>query len=100
MNEVGTLTAKESRFCQEYASSDTTNSASEAYRAAYSCENMNDASIRKEAARLLAKPRVAAEIQRLRDATAKRCQLDADSIIAELEAAYQLARIIHAWRPI
>ena len=91
MNEVENLTVKETRFCQEYASSESSNSASEAYRAAYSCENMNNASIRKEASRLLAKPRLATKIQRLRDSTAKRCELNADSIIIKLEAAYQLA---------
>jgi hypothetical protein len=52
---------------------------------------MNDASIRKEASRLLAKPRVVTEIQRLRDGMAKRCELNANSIIIKLEAAYQLA---------
>lgn len=82
------LTPKQERFCQKYIES---HNASEAYRASYDAENMNNESIWTEASRLMQNPHVALRVMQLHEEHRKRHNVTVDSITKELEEARSLA---------
>lgn len=61
--------------------------ASEAYRAAYSCENSKPETIHSEASRLKADPKVAARILELQNELREELSVTVKSIVKELEDA-------------
>lgn len=65
--------------------------ASEAYRYAYRCENMKDATIRNKASDLLKKGDIRVMLNELKEDAQERAQLTVEDLIAELEENRQAA---------
>jgi phage terminase small subunit len=82
------LTIKQEKFCMVYVE---TGNASEAYRQAYNCENMKEASINVNACKLLADAKITLRIKELKSGHTKRHELTIDDLVAELEEARQAA---------
>lgn len=82
------LTPKQEKFCIKYIE---TGNASEAYRLAYSAENMKADSIHVEATKLLDNPKVALRVKGLQEEHQERHKVTIDSLTAELEKAKQFA---------
>ena len=78
------LTIKQEKFCMVYIE---TGNASEAYRQAYNCENMKEASINVNACKLLTDAKIAPRIKELKSGHVKRHELTIDDLVAELEEA-------------
>lgn len=72
------LSEKQEAFLAAYLSNGR--NASAAYRAAYKAEGMSEASVNKEAARLLKNPRIAPRLLELREKSAERLQVTSDDI--------------------
>ena len=84
------LTPKEEEFAQAYIAEK--NNGSEAYRTAYSTENMKPETLWIEAYRVLNRPHVALRVFELQQLAAERNQLTVDDIIKEYEEARELAK--------
>jgi phage terminase small subunit len=82
------LTPKQENFCLVYLE---TGNASEAYRRAYSAENMKPDSINVNACKLLADAKIALRLEELREPIMQRHAITVDDLLAELEEARQLA---------
>ena len=82
------LTIKQERFCMVYVE---TGNASEAYRQAYNCENMKEASINVNASKLLTDAKIALRIKELKSGHTKRHELTIDDLVKQLEEARQVA---------
>lgn len=82
------ITPKQESFCLEYLER---GNASEAYRRAYSAENMKPETVNKRASELLDNREVAGRIAELRAPIIARAQLTVEDLLAELEQARQLA---------
>ena len=82
------LTPKQENFCLAYLE---TGNASEAYRRAYSAENMKPDSINVNACKLLADAKIALRLEELREPIMQRHAITVDDLLAELEEARQLA---------
>jgi len=78
------ITQKQRNFCNAFVE---TGNASEAYRRAYSTDNMSAESIKVEASRLLDNPNVSLTVEELRKQHAERHNVTVDSITKELEEA-------------
>ena len=78
------LTQKQENFCLAYIE---TGNASEAYRRAYSAENMKAETIHVKACELLAHDKVSVRLSEMRSVIAKRNQITVDDLIRELEEA-------------
>lgn len=75
------LTAKQEIAAQAYALEGMTQS--DAYRAAYSTENMTDKSVHELASRLFADIKVSSRVEELQALTLKRLQVTVDRVVAE-----------------
>ena len=94
---IGTLTAKQLRFCMAYVE---TCNAAEAYRRAYDCANMSPGAIQTEALRLLDRPNVRAGIMKLQAAHRKRHEATVDKTLSELSRiAFSDIRNVLDWGP-
>lgn len=82
------LTAKQEQFCLAYLE---TGNASEAYRRAYSAENMKPESINRKAKEMLDHGKITARLAELREPFEKRHRATLDDILRELEEARQIA---------
>lgn len=72
------LSEKQEAFIASYLSNGR--NASAAYRASYKAEGMSEASVNKEATRLLKNPRIAPRLLELREKTAERLQVTSDDV--------------------
>lgn len=77
------LTVKQENFCNYYIE---TGNASEAYRRAYSCDNMKDETVNRTAIELLNNPKITARVKQLQSALQKRSDITKDEAIKELSA--------------
>lgn len=82
------LTPKQEKFAHAFVE---TSNASEAYRRAYSTENMSGAAIQVEASRLMDHPIVSLLIKDLKADLVERHKITVDDLIRELEEARQAA---------
>ena len=82
------LTPKQEKFCLEYLE---TGNASEAYRRAYDAENMNSASINRQAFDCLENPKIAARLSELRAPIVEAYQMTVMDLVKEFEEARQAA---------
>jgi len=78
------LTPKQESFCRHYIE---TGCASEAYRKAYSAENMKPEAIHVEASKLFTNPKVALRISELQAELAERHEITVDALVGELDEA-------------
>lgn len=76
------LTPKQEKFCQVYIE---TSNASEAYRQAYNCENMQIDTIHTAACKVLGNYKVALRIKELQEEHKQRHMVTVDSLTKELE---------------
>jgi phage terminase small subunit len=83
------LTVKQEAFARAYI--ENNGNASEAYRQAYTAENMTAKTVWEAACRTLATRKVSARIDELRAEIALRNNVTADDIVRELEEARKLA---------
>ena len=84
------LTVKQEKFCQLYIE---LGNASEAYRQSYDSTNMADATINRKAKELTDNGKIGARLGELRAEHAQRHAVTVDSLIDELEAARQIAKV-------
>lgn len=82
------LTPKQEAFCLAYLE---TGNASEAYRRAYSAENMKPETVNRSAKELLDHPKITARLAELRRPIAKRHKITLDDLLRELEEARSAA---------
>lgn len=82
------LTQKQENFCLAYVES---SNGSEAYKVAYSAGKMKEESIRVEAAKMLADPKIALRVAELRAVCVEKTAITVDDLIKELEEARQAA---------
>ena len=82
------LTPKQESFCLAYME---TGNASEAYRRAYSAENMKPESVNRTAKEMIDNPKITARLEELRAPLIARAQLTVEDLLAELEEARKLA---------
>lgn len=83
------LTDKQEKFCQVFHA---TGNKSEAYRQAYNCENMKEASINRKAVEVAENGNVAARMTELRESALKRVNVTVDNIAAMYQQAFKVAR--------
>lgn len=83
------LTPKQEKFCQVYIE---TGNASEAYRQAYSFENMKESTINREAKKILDNPKVSPRIKELQKIHQERHNVTVDSLTKEYEDARGIAK--------
>lgn len=76
------MTPKQEAFCLAYIE---TGNASEAYRKAYRAEGMKDASVRVQAAKMLASPNIALHIQALRKPAVEAAQMTLEGHLRDLK---------------
>lgn len=81
---TGTLTPKQLKFAQTYVE---TGNASEAYRQVYDAGKAKEATVNREAKRLLDNPKVATRIAALQAKHSQRHDVTVDSLTDELESA-------------
>lgn len=79
------LTIKQENFCNYYIE---TGSASEAYRRAYSCDNMKDSTIHRKAHEMLENGKITARVQEIQS------RLKEQSDITKEEALKELSNIV------
>ena len=84
------LTDKQEKFAQAIAKGFNQ---SDAYREAYSVENMSDDAINVEACRVMNNPKVSLRVKELKERALKRFDITVDDLIAELEEAREIAKI-------
>ena len=77
------LTSKQEKFCQGIVSG---LNQSDAYRAAYSCDGMLDATVNNEAYKTIQLPDISARIEHLRRPIAERVGMDLESYLKEMIA--------------
>ena len=82
------LTIKQERFCMVYVE---TGNASEAYRQAYNCENMKEATINRNAKMMIDDNKISTRIKELKSGHVKRHELTIDDLVKQLEEARQVA---------
>lgn len=82
------LTPKQEAFCLAYLE---TGNASEAYRRAYSAQNMKPETVNKRASELLANGVITGRLAELRKPIARRHSITLDDLLRELEEARQIA---------
>ena len=78
---IDKLTPKQQKFCQLYIE---TGSAAAAYRSTYACANMAEATVQREATRLLANPKVNHTITTLRERAAQQAVLNRSWVLTRL----------------
>ena len=78
------LTIKQEKFCMVYIE---TGNASEAYRQAYNCEKMKEATINRNAKMMIDDNKISTRIKELKSGHVKRHELTVDDLVAELEEA-------------
>ena len=83
------LTIKQETFCQLYVE---TGNASEAYRGAYNAQRMKNETVWRSASELMDNPKVSARIEQLKEEHRKRHQVTVDSLMFELQEAFDLAK--------
>ena len=81
------LTPKQENFCNYYLE---TGNASEAYRRAYSCENMKDETVNERSCRLLKEYKISTRVSQLQ------ADLQKKSDITKIEAVKELTNIVRA----
>jgi len=77
------LTPKQENFCNYYLE---TGNASEAYRRAYSCENMKDETVNERSCRLLKEYKISTRVKQLQLALQERSDIAKDEVVKELTA--------------
>lgn len=82
------LTAKQEAFCLAYLE---TGNASEAYRRAYSAQNMKPETVNRNAKALLDHNKIATRLAELRKPIARRHKITLDDLLRELEEARLIA---------
>ena len=82
------LTIKQEKFCMVYIE---TGNASEAYRQAYNCENMKEATINRNAKMMIDDNKISTRIKELKSGHVKRHELTIDDLVKQLEEARQVA---------
>jgi len=82
-NEYG-LTQKQENFAQAFIE---LGSASDAYRSAYKCGNMKDATIHRKAKEVLDNGKVSARVGQLREESREKHGITVDTLLDELEEA-------------
>lgn len=82
------LTIKQENFCLAYIDK---NDASDAYRGAYDTSKMNDASINREAKRLMDNPKIATRIAELRKPAIEAAQITLTDHLNDLKRLRDLA---------
>lgn len=80
---IDKLTIKQETFCNAYVE---TGNASEAYRRAFSCDNMKDSVINVKASQLLNKGKIAVRVRELQAELKKKSDITKDRILDDLEA--------------
>ena len=75
------LTVKQENFCNYYIES---GNASEAYRRAYSCENMKDETVNRKAIELMSNGMVAARVKVLQEEQKEKSDITKERILQEL----------------
>ena len=68
-----------------------TGNASEAYRQAYNCENMKEATINRNAKMMIDDNKISTRIKELKSGHVKRHELTIDDLVKQLEEARQVA---------
>lgn len=87
--EMG-LTDKQEKFAQAIAKGFNQ---SDAYREAYTAENMSNEAIGVEACRVMNNPKVSLRVKELKERALKRFDITIDDLIHELEEARELAKL-------
>jgi phage terminase small subunit len=82
------LTIKQEKFCMVYIE---TGNASEAYRQAYNCENMKEATINRNAKMMIDDNKISTRVKELKSGHTKRHELTIDDLVRQLEEARQVA---------
>ncbi len=82
------LTIKQEKFCMVYIE---TGNASEAYRQAYNCENMKEATINRNAKMMIDDNKISTRVKELKSGHTKRHELTIDDLVKQLEEARQVA---------
>ena len=82
------LTIKQEKFCMVYVE---TGNASEAYRQAYNCENMKEATINRNAKMMIDDNKISTRVKELKSGHTKRHELTIDDLVKQLEEARQVA---------
>ena len=82
------LTPKQDKFCKVFIE---TGNASEAYRQAYDCENMKEATINRCAVELLENPKITARLDEIRGIHAERHNITVDKLTEMYMTSYHLA---------
>ena len=82
------LTIKQEKFCMVYIE---TGNASEAYRQAYNCENMKEATINRNAKMMIDDNKISTRIKELKSGHVKRHELTIDDLVKQLEETRQVA---------
>lgn len=82
------LTQKQENFCLKYVEC---GNASEAYRHAYSTENMKPETVNRNAASLMDNNKILTRVEELQQQHARRHRLTVDDLLAELEENRQAA---------
>ena len=75
------LTPKQENFCNYYIE---TGNASEAYRRAYSCENMKDETVNERSCRLLKEYKISTRVSQLQADLQKKSDISKDEAVKEL----------------
>ncbi len=86
---VKNLTPKQEKFCLKYIE---TGNASEAYRQAYDCKNMQPQTINKNANILLQNNQITTRISAIRETHIKRHNVTVDSLTEELQDAMAFSK--------
>lgn len=84
------LTDKQEKFAQAIAKGFNQ---SDAYREAYTAENMSNEAIGVEACRVMNNPKVSLRVKELKERALKRFDITVDDLIAELEEAREVAKL-------
>lgn len=87
---LGGLTPKQHAFVEAYLE---TGNATEAYRRAYDCTNMKEASINREAKALTDNPKIAARLQVLQERSAARVTLTRSWVLEQLMDNVEKAKL-------
>ena len=84
------LTDKQEKFAQAIAKGFNQ---SDAYREAYTAENMSKEAIGVEACRVMNNPKVSLRVKELKERALKRFDITVDDLVAELEEAREIAKL-------
>lgn len=75
------LTVKQENFCNYYIE---TGNASEAYRMAYSCENMKDETVNERSCRLLKEYKISTRVRQLQEKLQEKSDITKEEVLKEL----------------